>query len=251
MISAELVRDIIRTHDRGRPRSKQTAIGPSDLSSQCDRKLIYQILGTPQVTQSDVSLQAYIGTALHAQMEAALKGNPDWLTEQKVGVKLSKTLTIAGHLDAYHKPSKTIVDWKSVGPSALAKYRRATPDNYRTQISVYGLLAVLSGRMSVENTAVVFIPRNGDMADIHVDCHPWDQDRADNAIRRLEALHAAAAAGPVVLPLVGTADDCRFCGWWLPGSDRPQVGCPGHNPPDSTGHPAAWEPKEEEEAASS
>jgi hypothetical protein len=231
MITADMVRDLIVDHDASRPRSQQTAIGPSDLSSPCDRKLIHQILGTPKAVDPAVNLAAWVGTALHAQMEAALKGNPDWLTEQKVGVKLSKTLTIAGHLDAYHKPSKTIVDWKSVGPSALAKYRRATPDNYRTQVSVYGLLAVLSGRMSVENTAIVFIPRNGDMADIHVDCHPWDQDRADNAIRRLEALHAAAAAGPVVLPLVGTADDCRFCGWWNPNAWADGNGCPGHQTP--------------------
>ena len=228
MITADMVRRIIVDHDAARPRSQQTAIGPSDLSSPCDRKLIHQILGTPTVTDSVVNLQSWVGTGIHAQMEAALKDDPDWLTEQRVGVDLGGGLILRGSLDAYHKPSKSVCDWKSVGPSALAKYRRQSPDNYLTQVSIYGLLAVLSGRMSVEYTAIAYIPRNGDLSEIHVDAHPWDQDRADAAIRRLEALHAAAAAGPVVLPLVGTADDCRFCRWWNPNAWADGNGCPGH-----------------------
>ena len=247
----DLVRDLIRRQEAQRPRTQQTAIGPSDLSSPCDRKLVHQILGTPPVTQSDVSLQAWVGTAIHASLERAAEGDDDWLTEVPVGVKISDELTIRGTLDAYHKPTCSIIDYKSTGPAAHAKYKRKSPDNYLTQISLYGLMAVLSGRMQVKQTALVYIPRNSDLSEIHVDTHPWDQDRADAAIARLQHLHAAAAAGPVVLPLVGTADDCRFCRWWMPGSDRPQVGCPGHNPPDSTGHPAAWEPQEEEEAAAS
>lgn len=229
-ITADLVRRIIVDHDAARPRSQQTDVGPSDLSSPCDRKLGYQILGTPKVTADTVNLQAWVGTGIHAQMEAALKGNDDWLTEQRVGVDLRNGIILRGSLDAYHKPSKTIVDWKSAGPSALQKYRRQSPDNYLTQVAIYGLLGVLSGRMSVEHTAIVYVPRNGTLADIHVDTHPWDQDRADAAIKRLEALHAAAAAGPTILPLLPTADDCRFCGWWSPNSDRPEIGCPGVNP---------------------
>jgi len=226
-----MVRDIIVDHDAARPRSQQTDIGPSDLSSPCSRKLGYQILGTPKVTADTVNLAAWVGTQVHGGMEAALKGNPDWLTEQRVGVDLRNGIILRGSLDAYHKPSKTIVDWKSVGPSALQKYRRQSPDNYLTQVAIYGLLAVLSGRMSVEHTAIVYVPRNGTLADIHVDTHPWDQDRADQAIKRLEALHAAAAAGPTILPLLPTADDCRFCGWWNPNAWVDNVGCPGHQTP--------------------
>ncbi len=49
-ITADMVRSIIVDHDAARPRSQQTDIGPSDLSSPCSRKLGYQILGTPKVT---------------------------------------------------------------------------------------------------------------------------------------------------------------------------------------------------------
>lgn len=233
-VTADMVRQLIADHDNNRPRSRQTAVGPSDLSSPCSRRLVYQILGVDRVVPDRTSLQAWVGTAVHAQMEHVLKDDPNWVTEQQVGIDLHNGLTLTGTLDAYHKPSKTIVDWKTVGPSALAKYRAATPDNYRTQVAVYGLMAVMSGRMSVEHTAICYIPRNGDLRDIHVDVHPWDQDRADAAIKRLEALHTAAAAGPTVLPLLPTAHDCRFCGWWMPGSLTPEQACPGHPDPGDT-----------------
>lgn len=248
MITAELIRSIIVDHDASRPRSRQTAIGPSDLSSPCSRKLVYQILGVPRVSDSGVNLAAWVGTGIHAQMEAALKGNPDWQTEQQVSIKVDKRLTLTGRLDAYHKPSGTVVDWKSVGPSALAKYRRRSPDNYLTQVAIYGLAAILSGRMTVNHTAIVYIPRNGDLADIHVDAHPWDESRADAALRRYEQLHAAAAAGPAVLPLTPTADDCRFCGWWHPGSDKPEVACTGHPTTDVHGIPP-WQPEKKKASA--
>ena len=228
MITADLIRSIIVDHDAARPRSKQTKIGPSDLSSPCSRRLVYQILGVPKVVADTVSLQAWVGTQIHAGLETAVKGHDDWLTEQPVSIKLSKTLTLSGTLDAYHKPTFTVIDYKSVGPSALAKYRRRSPDNHLTQVSLYGLAAVLSGRMRVEHTALVYVPRNGDLADIHVDAHPWDEARAEAALRRLEALHAAAAAGPSVLPLIPTGDDCRWCGWWNPNAWVDGNGCPGH-----------------------
>ena len=248
MIDADLVRQIIVAHDAARPRSQQTAVGPSDLSSPCSRKLVYQLLGVPKVVDDAVNLMAWVGTGIHAQMEQALKDDDDWVTEQRLTIKVAKGISITGSLDAYHKPSRTIVDWKSVGPSALAKYRRASPEKYLDQVSIYGLMAVLSGRMSVENTCIAYLPRNGDLADIHVDLHPWDEDRADRAIRRLEALHAAADAGPTVLPLVPTGDDCRYCGWWMPGSDTPEVACTGHPTTDVHGIPP-WQPHTQEAAS--
>lgn len=243
MITADLIRQIITDHDNARPRSQQTAIGPSNLSTPCSRKLAYQLLGVPQVTGDAVNLKAWAGTAVHAQMEAALADDPDWEVEVTVGLDLGDGLTLTGHLDAYHRPSKTLVDWKTTGPSAHAKYTRQSPESYLTQTAVYGLLAVMSGRMAVERTGIVYIPRNGDLSDIHADIRPWDQDRADAALKLLTALHTAAAAGPAVLPLIPTADDCRFCGWWMPGSDNPEVACTGHPIQEQHGIPAWEEPQ--------
>jgi len=238
-VTADMVRDLIVGQDRARPRSRQRAIGPSDLSSPCNRKLMYQLLDVEPVRADSVNLAAWVGTQMHSGMEAALKGDDEWQTEVNVGVEVAKGIRLFGHLDAYHKPSFTIIDWKSVGPSALQKYRRETPINYETQIDLYGLLAVLSGKFRVDNVGIGYLPRNGDLSDIHVYTRPWNQDRADAAIKRLVDLHAASAAGPAVLPMIGTAPDCRFCKWHMYGHlGDPAQACGGHEEaPQTTATP--------------
>lgn len=245
MITAEMIRQIIVDHDAARPRSRQTAVGPSDLSSPCDRKLLYQILGTPPVVPGDVNLKAWVGTAVHSAFEQILTKHDDWLSEQKLSITVAKGLKLVGHLDAYHKPTYTVLDFKTTGPSAHDKYRRQSPQRYLDQVAIYGLLAVLSGRMRVDYTGLVYVPRNGDLRDIHVDVHPWDQDRADAAITRYERLHIAAGAGPQVIDLVNTADDCTFCGWWNVNAWADGVGCPGHK--TSGAVPAETQPIQEKE----
>ena len=247
-VTADMVRQLIADHDNNRPRSRQTAVGPSDLSSPCSRRLVYQILGVPRVVPDTVNLSAWVGTQMHRGMELAAENHPDWQTEVQVGLELSPGLVLSGTLDAYHRPSRTVLDYKSCGPSALQKYRRRMPDNYETQIDVYGLLAVLSGRFTVDNVAIALIPRNGTLNDIHVMTRPWNQDRADAAIKRFEALHTAAAAGPAVLPLTPAAHDCKFCAWWNPGTDDLTTGCPGQPATDSSPQIAAWEPNTRERA---
>lgn len=252
MITADDIRNIITDHDSNKPRSKQTKVGPSEVSSPCPRKVAYQILGVPKIVEPTVNLAAWVGTGIHTQMEAALKDHPDWLVEQAVSVTVKAhghKYTLAGTLDAYHKPTYTIIDWKSVGPSALAKYRRKSPDRYLDQVAIYGLAAILTARFRVDNTAICYIPRNGDLADIHLDVHPWDENRAENVLRRFEYLNVAAVGGREILPHLPTGDDCRFCGWWQPGSDNPETGCPGHNPKDLEQGLPAWETTQESESA--
>ena len=230
MITADEVRRLIVAHDAARPRSRQTAIGPSDLSSPCDRRLGYKLLGVPRVVPSDVNLPAWVGTGIHRQMESALQGDPDWLTETPIAIPVTDEVTLAGSCDAYHRPTSTILDWKSVGPSALAKYARETPANYRAQVGLYGLGMVLAGHV-VTHVGIGYIPRNGHLSDIHVDVWPWDQGLVEASLRRYEALITAASIGEAVLPLLPTASDCRFCGWWNPNAWVDGLGCGGHETP--------------------
>jgi len=247
MITADMVRDIITGHDRSRPRSKQTKVGPSDLSSPCDRRLVYQLLGVDRPAASGVNLAAWVGTGIHAQMEAALKGHPDWLTETPIDIDIAEGVNLTGHADAFHIPSGTVVDYKSCGPSALAKYRVASPAKYRMQIAIYALGLTMAGH-TVNHCALAYIPRNGTLADIHVDAHPWDQSLAERAIRRYEALIIAASAGTSALAFVPVADDCKFCPWWVPGwpGDTAQA-CPGAQAAQTTGDaPAESNPTQPE-----
>ena len=249
MITADEVRDLIVRQDADRPRSKQVTLGPSDLGSPCARKLAYKLLGVEPVTATDVNLAAWVGTGIHAQMELALKAENKrakrrvWEVELPLRIDLGEGRAIPCHVDAYNVDRATAIDWKSVGPSALSKYKANTPDNYATQIDLYGLALVLSGRR-VEHVGIGYIPRNGDLKDIHVVTWEWTGERADAAIKRYEALLSATAAGPAVLPLLPTAADCRFCPWWAPGSDDPTTACPGMPSQNPRGQLPPWNPEE-------
>ena len=245
MITAHTVPDLIVSQDAGRPRSQQKTLGPSNLSTPCARKIGYQVLDVPPVTPSTVNLAAWVGTGIHEQMELACAAENKrakakvWETEIRCQIPIKPPIQC--HVDAYYHPTYTALDGKSVGPSALQKYRRQTPINYETQIDLYGLLAVLSGKFRVDNVGIGYLPRNGDLSDIHVYTRPWNQERADAAIKRYEQILAATGAGAAVLPLLPTAGDCRFCRWWNPGvawTDPTGVtaGCPGH--PETTANQA-------------
>ena len=244
MITADEVRRLIVDHDAARPRSQQTSIGPSDLSSPCDRKLVYQLLGVPRVAQQHVNLYAWVGTQMHGGLEAgckhdnavrtaaAIRGEQPhesgfqarWLTEVRVTVPVTDTVSITGNVDAFDLWTGTAIDWKSRGASTPTAKTRA---KHHTQLLPYGLGLILLGH-EVKHTAVVYIPRNGTLADIEVDTRPFDHDAAEQLLRRYEALIAAAGAGVAVLPLVPVADDCTYCPFWLPGwPGDPSEACPG------------------------
>ena len=237
-ITAEQVRSLIVAHDAARPRSQQTRLGPSDLSSPCARKIGYGLLQVPAVVPNDVSLYAYVGTGLHRQLEDACKAaGPRWSTEKRVSVPINDTVTVTGHLDAYDHDTKTVIDWKSRGAN---KPSQATRDKHHQQLGWYGLGAILAG-LVVDHLAIVYIPRNGTLADIEVDARPVDMPAIEAQIRRYESLLAATAAGPAVLPMLPTEHDCKFCSWWAPGHEDLATGCPGE-PPTSTTDLPPWEP---------
>ena len=245
MITAEVVRSLIIDHDASRPRSQQTRIGPSDLSSPCLRKWGYQSLGVDRVNANQVNLYAYVGTGLHRQLQDACDRHPErWLTEFGVSVPVTDTVNITGHGDAYDRETFTVCDWKSRGAS---KPSAGTRDKHHTQLLVYALGLILQGHR-VDHCAVVYIPRNGHLTEIEVDTRPFDHDATEALLRRYEALLVATRAGQAALPLLPVADDCTFCGWWKPGSDDLAAGCPGHNPKDLSADLPPWETQEKERA---
>lgn len=234
-ITADLVRSLIIDHDAARPRSQQTAIGPSDLSSPCSRKLVHHLLGTPRQAQQHVNLYAYVGTGIHRQLESALKADnakrKRWLIETRVEVPVTDDVTISGSCDAYDTETYTAADWKSIGTTKPSQTKR---DKNHTQILPYGLGLILRGHR-VDYTAVVYIPRNGKLADIEVDVRPFDHEAAEQLLRRYEQLIEASKAGPAVLPLIPTADDCTYCPWWNPNAWIDGAGCAGHQAPQTPG----------------
>lgn len=230
-VTDELVASIIRSHSTARPRNRQRAVGPSGIGTPCDRRLGYQILGVDRVNHSD-PLASWIGTASHAAMEQALADSDDWITE--IGTELHG-YGIKGTADAYHKPTRTVVDWKFVGQTSLTKYKATGPGNqYRTQAHLYGCGLAHDG-YDVDNVAVAFIPRNGMLSGIHVWSEPYDDTVVDATMRRFEAVQTIAEhLGPGEL---FTADAwCRWCDYFDPTATDPAAACAGNmNPRPSPG----------------
>ena len=226
-LDAADMRNLIRGIADARPRNHQVHIGPSELGGECDRRLGYRLLGTERVNSDGDPLASWIGTSVHAAIEAGLAGHPDW--ECEVPVTLP-AYGIAGTLDAYHIPTRTVVDWKVVGDTTLRKTRASgLGAPYRTQIHTYGLALDMAGT-PVEHVSVVMIPRSGRLLNLAVFTEALDPEIVEAALRRYEGIKAmvtvAGAAAPTVLP---TADNfCQTCPWFLPAATDPTEACAGH-----------------------
>ncbi len=229
-VTEQLVAGIIRTNSDTRPRNRQKAVGPSGLGTPCARKLGYQILGTEKVNRPD-PLAAWIGTAAHASMEAALADAEDWETEIRT---VLPGYDIRGTADAYHHPTQTVVDWKFVGQASLTKYKANGPGSqYRVQAHLYGCGLSHDG-YDVANVAIAFVPRSGMLSGVHVWSEPYDEQVVEAALRRYEAVQTVATSlGAADLP---TADAmCQWCEWFNPTATDPAIACGGHTPPTTVG----------------
>lgn len=234
-----VIHDAILNH----PRSLQTAIGPSEIGTPCDRKIAYKLLGHPERPQPPAWFPT-IGTGVHSWLEDAFDqgayrelvasgGDQErWLTETRVTVGYVPGMGfVEGSCDLYDRYTGTVVDHKIVGPSSLKKYKASGPgDQYRTQAHLYGKGWANRGH-KVTRVAISFLPRNDQLTGRYWWSEPFDPAIADAALARLARIHGAVAAvGAPVLAALPIADDhCNFCPFLALGSTDPANGCPGHS----------------------
>jgi hypothetical protein len=218
------------------PRSLQHAVGPSEIGTPCDRRLGYRLLAWPPVNVDTDPWASTVGTAIHAyladvytQRNAEL-GRGRYLIEQTVTLPGG----ITGHCDLYDTDTGDVVDWKTTGTDALAKYRKNGPgQQYRVQAHLYGLGWQLAGQ-TPRNVVVVFLPRGGRIDGLHVWSEPYDHRIAVDALKRYQAIfdfhvYVDPESHPDRWSLLDTADAyCAYCPWFLPGSPDLSKGCPGH-----------------------
>ena len=233
MIDNHAVKDLILGIAAGRPRNHQVAVGPSEIGGPCARRLGFRLAGVPHVNPDTDPLASLIGTAMHALIDEALQDNDDWQTELAVELP---AYGIRGTLDAYHAPTKTIVDWKLVGASSLRRYKtNGVGDQYRTQVHTYGLALAMTG-IDVDHVAIAFLPRSGILAETYVWSEPLDHDIVDAALVRYETIRDAVTVAPdQALPLLPTAEQfCQRCPWYIPAGAPPEA-CAGHRDLAPTG----------------
>lgn len=228
--------EVVRWADANRSRSKQVALGCSEVGHQCDRRLAYRIAGVDPGGYSNDPWPAVVGTAVHAWMEEAVRlfqeaHNLDhWVTEMEV----LPSPIVKGHTDLYDARRKLVLDWKFPSPDNLRKMRDdGVPQQYITQVQLYGLGHVNAGRV-VERVGIAAMGRQGWLKDCWVWTTPFDSAAATAAIDRIysigKTLMSADLSDPVTWQSI-PATPTRLCSW-CPWHRRDfkvanEKGCPG------------------------
>lgn len=217
-------------------RSAQTTLGPSEIGTPCDRRLAMSLLNIKPVNPGGDGWAAFVGTCTHVGMAEvytfADAGTGRYAVE--LPVFTGSPTVPRGTLDNLDRRDATVIDWKIMGAYSLKQFKLEGPKPaYRTQAHVYGLGAERAGE-KVKNVAVVGLPRAGSSLDeMHVWTEKYDRKFAQAALDRVEKIANRVADLPVALPQAvkivrfDTADDCRFCPFFLKGDKEMQRGCPG------------------------
>lgn len=241
----DLLIDIILEQENARPRSMQTALGPSEIGDPCPRKLGYKVSGWPEPeSYVDDPWFAIMGTSVHTTIATALERKnqqaidrdeqPPWLIEQRVNIRTGIDGTLEGSLDAYNWLMQRVVDHKIVGKTSHTKYRRYGPSKvYHVQIQAYGVGAVRLG-LKVDKVSIAFYPRFAGITEaLYVWTGPFKPELVDKALKRLDIIiELVRQLNPLADPYQFTkikavpSADCRLCPWFRPGHDTGAV-CPG------------------------
>jgi hypothetical protein len=236
LVGAEYL-DVVKNAIRNHPRSLQKAIGPSEVSHPCARRIGYKLGGAPEINHAadDVPWLPTIGTSVHLWLEDAFTqansghDHARWLVELRVAIGTIRGVEITGSMDLYDRVTATIIDHKVVGPTTLKKYRASGPgQQYRGQIHAYGRGATRRG-LPVDRVMIAFLPRNGELRDAFLWHEPYDEQVALDALQRAEGIALAVESlGDAAYAQLPTADAwCQRCPFYRANSTDPATGCPG------------------------
>lgn len=237
-LAASIATNVVQTVKQAglnAPRSQQRAIGPSEIGVPCTRRLAYKLCNRPQVNADGDPWASIIGTAVHSWMEATYAaenrrlGHERYVIERRLHIRGD----VYGHADLFDRATGANLDWKCVGEDRLKKYRKNGPgDQYRIQAHLYGLGQENAGE-TVNDVAIVFLPRGGRIDGLHVWTEPYNRAIAEQALDRLDnvwtaLIHLDPPANPQNWALFpATESFCTFCPWFAPGSTDASRGCPG------------------------
>lgn len=233
------VTEVIKQAAASAPRSRQKAIGPSEVGTPCVRRLAYRLLDWDPKPNVDVDPWASIvGTAVHAWLERTFAANnptmPDGRQRYVLERRVSADARLAGSSDLLDRHFKCVIDWKVPGATAMAEYRRKQDPGlaYRVQAHVYGLGYANAGE-DIEHVAIVFLPRSGRLDGMWVWTEPFQPAIAQAALQRRDnVVTALMALDPEANPQAWASfpacqSYCTHCPWYLPGSTDLSKGCPG------------------------
>jgi hypothetical protein len=215
----EMLAKAVTAHDGQRNRSKQVKIGPSAIGG-CRRRVYHNIMRTPTTNDTSMnSLPAIMGTYIHAGIaEAITREDPfgdNFLIEQQF-----ETEKITGNIDLFIKDIGLVIDWKTTKVKSM-RYSPSKSNIY--QVQVYGWILEQNGH-KVNEVALVYIPRDGDIADIRVHREAYSEEIALEGLKWLDEIYniVDAKAQPPA-PEEKVFFCSRYCSYYDPTGE---IGCP-------------------------
>lgn len=201
--------------ERRSKRSLQKQVGPSEVGG-CSRRVWHRLRGTPTVNEDTLIMPAWMGTAIHKELERKLNERDPFRERYEIEVAVEHN-GMRGHVDVYDKQDKEVIDWKTSTKSGLKEF---PSEQQITQVQLYGYLLEANGR-EVETVSLVGLPRDGNERGIVTYSEPYDVTKAEAGLEWL-----ADIAGRTEPP--EPEKHRRFCILYCPYYDAAAtVGCPG------------------------
>lgn len=225
--------DLIQQRSDASPRSLQKALGPSDVSHPCTRKMAYKLLDIQGTNPPFDILPSVIGTAVHAWLDTAVTHANNVLGRQRylAETRVNPAEWLSGSCDLMDTEDGIVTDWKVLGKSSFSKYKKNMNPAYRTQVNLYGLGFERAGHQ-VNYVSVMMIPRAGLLSGAHLWLEPYNRAIAQEALDRYERTLCLLndldiENNPERFNLLEKAgDSCQFCPYWSPKPENPYQ-CPG------------------------
>lgn len=213
------------------PRSKQVAIGPSEVGHECVRRLAYKMLDWEKVNESQGgNWVAQVGTAIHAHLANIFAKIEGYEVEQRVTIRPG----LSGTVDLYDSKRGIVMDWKTTGFKGLQERRsQGATQQQLVQVMLYGYGKAQTGAL-VNQVALIYLPTSGGLDEMHVELHDYDEQMALDALTRIDTITSTLVGIDVennpknwaVLPKT-PSKLCTYCPYFMPFSDDLSKACDG------------------------
>lgn len=211
------------------PRSRQHAIGASEIGGPCERQLAYRLAGTRPSNLPD-PLRPLVGTGVHAALAdlftALDQGSGRYLVETRTSF-----VGVPGTVDLFDRLTHTVIDWKTTLKAKLSRIVANGPSaSHVTQVHTYGAGLAATGERVVA-VAIAYVPIDGTLDDLYVWRAPFDVALAGKAAQRISRvggrqLMAYTPVDPALVTPTPTAL-CPWCPYYLADALDMSIACNG------------------------
>jgi hypothetical protein len=172
-----------------------------------------------------------VGVAIHSHLEAIFAKFPDrFEVESKVKIRAN----LAGTVDLYDKENGIVIDWKTTSPANVKEKRNSGASQQQIiQVMLYAYGKAQEGH-DVKQVGLAFLPTGGQISDMYLELHPYDEQIAIGALQRLDNVYELLSTVDVeksptmwaVIPAVPSRN-CNYCPYFRPFSTDLSVACNG------------------------